>query len=277
MKNFQKNLIASIFVIGSTTSLAVAAEEANTKNVSNHAAESLISLDAKIVGTLYKDLDQDGVQDQLDHCPNTLMGAAVDKLGCELDTDQDGVFDRLDQCPGSPPGAIVNVFGCESDADGDGVLDSKDACPDTPEGATVNEQGCVPMAVVISNIIFNSAKHDIRPDQIEILRKDAAALNDLKAGEVILITGHTDSVGEEGMNERLSWRRANSTKDFIVSDFGTNADRVYISGKGEMEPIADNATIPGRQENRRIQFKVILQEELPEPISLTLPKGMEKK
>lgn len=277
MKNFQKTLIASIIAIGSTTSLAAATEEANIENVSNHAAESLISLDAKIVDTLYKDLDQDTVQDKLDHCPNTLLGVAVDKFGCELDTDQDGVFDRLDQCPDSPAGAIVNVFGCEGDADGDGVLDSKDACPNTPEGATVNEQGCVPMEIVISNIIFNSAKHDIRPDQAKILRKDAAALSDLKAGEVILITGHTDALGDSGMNERLSWRRANSAKDFIVAEQGISAERVYISGKGEMEPIADNTTVPGRQENRRIQFKVTPQEELPESASLTLPKGMEKK
>ncbi len=278
MKNFQKTLIASIFVIGSTTSLAVVAEaETNTENASNYAAESLISLDAKIVETLYKDLDQDDVPDKLDHCPNTLMGAAVDKFGCELDTDQDGVFDRLDQCPGSPAGATVNLFGCEGDADGDGVLDSKDACPNTPEGTTVNAQGCVPMAVVISNIIFNSAKHDIRPDQAEILHKEAAALSDLKAGEVILITGHTDATGDTEMNKRLSWRRANSAKDFIVNEFEISDKRVYLSGKGEMEPIADNTTVPGRQENRRVQFKVISQEELPESTSLALPTGMEKK
>ena len=277
MKNFQKTLIASIFVIGSATSLTVAAEEAATENVSNHAAESLTSLDAGIVATLYKDLDQDRVQDQLDHCPNTLMGAAVDQFGCELDTDQDGVFDRLDQCPGTPTGAKVNVFGCESDSDGDGVLDSKDACPNTPEGAIVNEQGCVPMEIVISNIIFNSGKHAIRPDQRGILRKDAAALNDLKAGELLLITGHTDALGDTDMNERLSWRRANSTKDFIVAELGIDAARIYISGKGEIEPIADNSTIPGRQENRRIEFKVLTQEALPEPASLALPEGMEKK
>ena len=274
MKNFQKALIVSIFVIGSTTSLAVSAEDANIQNTSNYAAESLISLDAKIVDTLYKDLDQDGIQDRLDHCPNTLMGVTVDKFGCELDTDQDGVFNRLDQCSDSPVGAIVNVFGCEGDADGDGVLDSKDACSKTPEGATVNQQGCVLMAIVISNIIFDIAKHDIRPDQAGILRKDAAALSDLKAGEVILITGHTDALGDMDMNKHLSWRRANSAKAFIVNEFEISEKRVYLSGKGEMEPIADNTTVPGRQENRRIQFKVIPQEELPESASLILQKGM---
>lgn len=277
MKNFQKTLISSIFVIGSTTSLAVAAEEANGENTRNYAAESLISLDANIVDTLYKDLDQDNIQDKLDHCPNTLMGVAVDKFGCELDTDQDGVFDRLDQCPDTPVGATVNVFGCEGDADGDGVLDSKDACPNTPEGAIVNEQGCVPMEIVISNIIFNSAQHDIRPDQAEILHKDAPVLSDLKAGEVILITGHADAIGDTEMNKRLSWRRANSTKDFVVTELEISAGRVYLSGKGEMEPIADNTTVSGRQQNRRIQFKVIPQETLPESVSLTLPKGMEKR
>ncbi|WP_019557192.1 OmpA family protein [Thiomicrorhabdus arctica] len=275
MKKFQKTLITSILVMGSMASLPVTAkEEAKTQSTANYAAESLISLDANIVDTLYKDLDQDNVQDKLDHCPNTLIGVSVDKFGCELDTDQDGVFDRLDQCPDSLAGTPVNVFGCEGDADGDYILDSKDACPNTPEGATVNEQGCVPKSIVISNIVFNSAQHEIRSDQTGILLKDAAPLGDLKTGEVILITGHTDAQGDAEMNKRLSWRRANSAKNFIVTEFDINPDRIYISGKGEMEPVADNTTVLGRQENRRIQFKITPQTELPKSVSLTLPKEM---
>jgi OOP family OmpA-OmpF porin len=275
MKNFQKSLIASIFVMGSATSLAAA--DANIEDSSNYAAESLNSKDANIVETFYKDLDQDDIQDKFDHCPNTLMGAPVDKFGCELDTDQDAVFDRLDQCPDSPAGARVNLLGCEGDTDEDGVLDSKDLCPYTPEGATANANGCVPAAAVLTNIIFDTGEHAIRADQTAILKKDAATLNDLKESEIILITGHTDSHGPSGMNERLSWRRANSTKEFIVNELGLNNDNVYLSGKGEMEPFADNETVTGRQENRRIQLKVVPKNELPTEASLTLPAGMDQK
>lgn len=277
MKNFQKTLISSIFVMGSMTSLAFASEDPATLTQQTHAAESLNSYDAGLVSTYYKDLDQDGVKDQLDHCQNSLMGVAVDQFGCETDTDQDGVFDRLDQCPGTPPGVPVNVFGCESDEDGDGVFDSKDACPHTPEGSVVNENGCVPVAAVLTNIVFNTGKHAIRADQTETLKQDAATLNDLKEGEVVLITGHTDSQGAIDLNERLSWRRANSTKEFIINELNHSADKVYISGKGEMEPIADNATVQGRQANRRIQLKVMPKNDLPTDVSLTLPAGMEKK
>jgi OOP family OmpA-OmpF porin len=277
MKSFKNTVFTSVMLIMTTAIFSVAAAAENSPPLSNYAAESLNSKDASIVETFYKDLDQDDIQDKFDHCPNTLMGAPVDKFGCELDTDQDGVFDRLDQCPDSPAGVRVNTFGCEGDTDGDGVLDSKDLCPFTPESAVANANGCVPVAAVLTNIIFDTGEHAIRADQTAILKKDAATLNDLKEGEVILITGHTDSQGPSGMNERLSWRRANSTKEFIVNELGLNTDNVYLSGKGEIEPLADNETIAGRQENRRIQLKVVTKSELATEASLTLPDGMNQK
>jgi OOP family OmpA-OmpF porin len=277
MKYLQKIFLTTILLMASATSFLVAAADANTPTFNNNSAESLNSYDAKIVSTLYKDLDEDGVQDQLDHCPNTLPGVGVGSFGCELDADQDGVFDRLDQCPGTPTDVAVNVFGCESDQDGDGVLDSQDACSHTPAGLAVNTQGCVPAKVVLTNIVFNTAEHTIRADQAETLKRDAATLNDLKEDEVLLITGHTDAQGAADMNERLSWRRANSTKQFIINELNLSTDKVYISGQGEMQPMANNTTVLGRQENRRIELKVILKSELPEDVSLTLPSRMENK
>jgi outer membrane protein OmpA-like peptidoglycan-associated protein len=64
------------------------------------------------------------------------------------------------------------------------------------------------MATVISDIIFNSAKLDIRQDQVEILHKDAPVLSDLKTGQEILTTGYTEALGDTKMNKRLSfWQR----------------------------------------------------------------------
>jgi hypothetical protein len=88
------------------------------------------------------DQDGDGVPDGLDRCPNTPEGATVDAAGCPQDSDQDGVLDGLDQCPETPLGALVDAHGCPTDSDADGVLDGLDRCPNTPPGATVDALGC---------------------------------------------------------------------------------------------------------------------------------------
>jgi outer membrane protein OmpA-like peptidoglycan-associated protein len=89
-----------------------------------------------------RDQDLDGVRDWLDHCPNTPIGAKVDKLGCPIDSDRDSVYDGLDKCEGTPFGCKVDRNGCPLDADNDGVCDGLDQCADTPKGATVDARGC---------------------------------------------------------------------------------------------------------------------------------------
>ena len=103
---------------------------------------------------LEPDSDGDGVDDNVDLCPGTPAGEAVDVDGCsgsQLDTDGDGVTDDLDQCPTTPSGEIgaVNAEGCgpsERDTDGDGVTDDLDQCLTTPSGeiGAVNTEGCGP-------------------------------------------------------------------------------------------------------------------------------------
>jgi len=88
------------------------------------------------------DTDRDGVFDRYDKCPDTPVGAIVNKKGCPSDTDGDGVADGLDRCPNTPLGATVDGAGCPSDGDGDGVVDGVDQCVDTPAGAQVDATGC---------------------------------------------------------------------------------------------------------------------------------------
>jgi OOP family OmpA-OmpF porin len=88
------------------------------------------------------DADGDGVNDNLDRCPNTPRGAVVDEHGCPIDSDGDGVFDGIDKCPDTPKGAKVDKYGCPMDSDGDGVYDGIDKCPDTPKKAKVDKYGC---------------------------------------------------------------------------------------------------------------------------------------
>ncbi|MEP6572086.1 MAG: OmpA family protein [Gemmatimonadota bacterium] len=88
------------------------------------------------------DTDGDHVYDRSDKCPNTPLGALVDKTGCPTDADSDGIPDGLDRCPNSPKGASVDAVGCTGDKDGDGVVDGLDRCPNTPRGAAVDGVGC---------------------------------------------------------------------------------------------------------------------------------------
>ena len=74
--------------------------------------------------------------------------------------------------------------------------------------------------------------------------------------EVIIAVGHTDSVGTDAYNQKLSVKRAESVKAYLVSK-GIEANRVYTEGKGEKQPAADNKTAEGRAKNRRVEIEVV--------------------
>ena len=96
-----------------------------------------------------------------------------------------------------------------------------------------------------------------------VLKPEAKAkLDDLvsKTGginlEVIIAVGHTDSVGTDAYNQKLSVRRAEAVKAYLVSK-GLEKNRVYTEGKGKKQPIADNKTAEGRAKNRRVEIEVV--------------------
>ncbi|MET4578899.1 outer membrane protein OmpA [Ottowia thiooxydans] len=74
--------------------------------------------------------------------------------------------------------------------------------------------------------------------------------------EVIIAVGHTDSVGSNAYNQRLSVRRAEAVKAYLVSK-GIERNRIYTEGKGETQPVADNRTAEGRAKNRRVEIEVV--------------------
>lgn len=210
------------------------------------------------------DADGDGVPDNLDECPNTPEGAPVDAKGCPLDSDGDGVPDYLDNCPNTPAGAVVNEKGCPTvvDSDGDGVPDDRDQCPNTPAGVPVTSSGCAADQVAILDGVkyeFNSAT--LTSNAETILDETAQTLQD-SPGFRIELSGHTDSVGSDSYNQKLSQSRAESARSYLVNK-GIDPSRIEAVGYGESRPIAPNANPDGsdnpegRAKNRRTEFKVL--------------------
>jgi OOP family OmpA-OmpF porin len=106
-----------------------------------------------------------------------------------------------------------------------------------------------------SDTLFDFDKSVVKPEGKAVLDKlvdQAKALN----LEVIVAVGHTDSVGTDGYNQKLSERRAAAVKAYLVSK-GVAANRVYTEGKGEKSPVADNKTKEGRAKNRRVEIEVV--------------------
>lgn len=201
-----------------------------------------------------KDSDGDGVADDKDKCPGTpkIAHHTVDADGCPSNSDGDAVPDYLDRCPGTPSGVEVDKFGCPGDEDGDGVYDYNDKCPGTPKGEEVDENGCSVKLAIITNINFDFDSARIRGDAKEKLDQVVDLLSDNDTADVVVV-GHTDSTGDDAYNQRLSERRAESVKKYLVGA-GISAARLSTQGKGESEPLVSNKSRAGRAVNRRVEF-----------------------
>jgi OOP family OmpA-OmpF porin len=204
------------------------------------------------------DSDGDGVPDSMDQCPGTPAGAPVDAKGCPLYSDGDGVPDYLDKCPGTPSGVKVDPDGCPIDSDGDGVPDYLDKCPGTPSGMRVDADGCPPggdTLAIVTNVNFDFDSARIRSDSADKLDRVVSILQD-NPGVRVRVEGHTDSTGPEKYNMGLSYRRAESVKNYLQGK-GISADRLSVVGYGETKPLVSNKTRAGRAVNRRVEFKVL--------------------
>jgi len=208
-------------------------------------------------------------------CPNTPQCCIVDADGCPIDSDKDGVCDGCDKCPDTPLGCIVDEDGCPKDSDKDGVCDGLDKCPDTPAGVAVDKDGCPlppPPPVVEEvrpkvekeivekgrttlNVLFDFDKSTIKgnySNDIDALADVMKKYEDLN----VKIEGHTDNINrskDPNYNKKLSQRRANAVKKYLVEKSGIDAKRLTAIGFGSEKPIASNKTKEGRQKNRRVE------------------------
>jgi OOP family OmpA-OmpF porin len=168
------------------------------------------------------------------------------------DSDNDGVIDDLDQCPGTPAGVAVDHKGCPMDTDGDGVLDYMDQCPNSSAGAVVNESGCEKISMSMNlTVEFPNNSAELGPIGSHPDFDAAVAFLSTHTNVSATIEGHTDSRGDAAYNQALSEQRAKAAADRLI-ERGVDAGRISSVGYGESKPIADNDTVEGRQDNRRI-------------------------
>ncbi|KJD33973.1 cell envelope biogenesis protein OmpA [Tamlana nanhaiensis] len=203
------------------------------------------------------DSDGDGIADKDDNCPTVAGLKAL--AGCP-DADGDGVTDADDKCP-EVAGPAANK-GCPwPDTDGDGVLDKDDKCPDVK--GTVANAGCPEVTEEVQKtlneyaktILFDTGKSSIKAQSEAVLGDIIDILKEYPTAK-FTVEGHTDSVGSEKLNQRLSDSRANSVKEYLVSH-GIDAFRLSSLGYGESKPIDTNKTRAGRANNRRVEINLV--------------------
>jgi OmpA-OmpF porin, OOP family len=213
---------------------------------------------AKYEGCPVPDTDKDSLNDDEDKCPQ-LAGLARYQ-GCPIpDTDKDGINDEEDKCP-AEAGPASNQ-GCPFvDTDGDGVPDPDDKCPNV--AGPQENQGCPEVkAEVVKRVNYASQNIYFATGKATLLSKSFTGLNEVAKilkddNELKLaIDGHTDDVGADNNNQKLSENRAAAVRAYLVKR-GIDASRLVATGHGESEPVADNKTAAGRQKNRRVELKM---------------------
>ena len=141
------------------------------------------------------------------------------------------------------------------------MLDKDDRCPQTP-GPTTN-QGCPEIKeeeqevlnTAFENLEFETGSDVIKKSSYESLDNLAELLVN-KEDWRIMISGHTDNVGNDANNMKLSEKRSNSVANYLNSK-GVPRDRMIVKWYGETKPIADNGTAEGRAQNRRVEMEIV--------------------
>ena len=247
-----------------------------------------------------RDTDGDGIPDMSDKCPNEPedKNNFEDEDGCPdgaRDTDGDGIPDAVDKCPNEPEDkdGFQDDDGCpDPDNDEDGFCDDNadiqgnlakyadickgsDKCPNEKE--TINgfedDDGCPdkgPVKAIITRtsiqimdkIFFNTGKTTIKAESFKVLDTVVAILKAYPHIKMLEVQGHTDDVGDDNDNLKLSDGRAAEVVKYFVSK-GIDAARLTSKGYGETAPLADcKAMKKGKMQkecrgnNRRVEFKI---------------------
>ena len=135
------------------------------------------------------------------------------------------------------------------------------ASPAAPSAAPAPARAATPQPPAATKVtyaadaFFDFDKSVLKPEGKAKLDDLISKVKDINL-EVIIAVGHTDAVGTVAYNQRLSVRRAEAVKAYLVSK-GIEKNRVYTEGKGKSQPVADNKTAEGRAKNRRVEIEVV--------------------
>ncbi len=214
------------------------------------------------------DTDGDGIKDSVDQCPLIPedMDKYLDEDGCpEPDNDLDGIPDEADKCPNDPedPDGFEDTDGCpDLDNDKDTVPDLEDMCPNEPGDPNGTPKGCPKQSLVVvtdneikitEQIHFEFDKAVIRKESFKILDAVAEVLQKFPNMK-LEIQGHTDNRGKPAYNKKLSQKRADAVRTYLIKKKGIDPDRLTAVGYGMEKPLVDNDTDLHRAMNRRVQF-----------------------
>lgn len=154
--------------------------------------------------------------------------------------------------PAPPPPPVTAI----PDSDGDGVPDNIDRCPNTPHGVAVDEFGCPRKgSIVLEGVTFETNSAILTPDSRPVLNEVADGMTKHPRLKVQL-QGYTDATGSDRYNLTLSDKRANSVREYLISQ-NVKPEQLTARGFGKANPVASNATPAGRAKNRRVVMKVL--------------------
>ena len=218
------------------------------------------------------DNDGDGFDDAEDQCPDEpeTINRFEDGDGCPdeaVDTDGDGILDPDDKCPAEPEDMdqFEDEDGCpDPDNDGDKILDPDDKCPNEAEviNNVEDEDGCPDEGTIkiegeeikiLEKVFFDTGKATIKSKSHALLKDLAALMVKYPNIKRVEVQGHTDQVGSDDYNQRLSQARADSVRTFLVGQ-GVGKGRLVAKGYGESRPEVPGSSDEANAQNRRVQF-----------------------
>lgn len=197
------------------------------------------------------DTDGDGIIDAIDSEVNSPAGARVDTKGVTLDSDMDKVPDYMDKEPHSPPGYTVNKDGVAqvpkaiTEADVNRIVDAKIAAIKIPEP--------MPTTWFLPMVNFTDNSYSVRYAEYEKLYQVASVMKSNPSLKVVAV-GHTDARGSEGYNAVLSYNRAKSAIETLVSEYGIDRSRLILNWAGETTTLVPQKG--SNMMNRRVEFRV---------------------
>ncbi|HZO12642.1 MAG TPA: OmpA family protein, partial [Polyangiaceae bacterium] len=199
------------------------------------------------------DADDDGIPDANDACVDLPGVKSRDPVlhGCprpEIDRDGDAIPDRYDACPREPgePTGDLRTHGCPIEEP------EPQPAPKQPPKAEVVEQ----QIKISQRVEFAVNTAELLAESEGILREVARALEEHPDIELVEVQGHTDDTGTPERNRKLGQERAEAVVDWLAAH-GVVRERLVPKGYGTERPLADNTSVEGRAQNRRVEFHIL--------------------